>query len=252
MTEFARYQTPITVAQPRLFALELRRFQTPVAMPTTPPVFGAFSPGPGAVSRTDAIQVSVTESDDFAKIFVWAIQGDGTTVMIYNNATFAADFAAGSSIVGTTTRTITIQRNAPGWTADYTLYAFASDVYGNSAEASAAYTLTDPPSPGTTPPTVTLIAPADTSRIRRSSTTPIVVEVTDLDEGVAAVFVWVEYDQGRTEVVRGAQGFVSFFAGSSVETITNGLRFSIRRSGGWPSATVRLHFDPVDRAGNTG
>lgn len=250
MTTLDRAQTSAPSPQPRAVAFELTRHQSPVVAP--PPTFGAWSPVAGAVSRLAAIQVSVTDPNGFSQLVIWAMRPDGTGVSIYAGA-FSTDFDAGSSIVGTTTKTITIAHDAPGWTTDYTLYALAQGTLGTTAQSSSAYTLTDPPPPpvpDTTPPTVTLISPPAGSQILPAA--PIVIEVTDAT-GLSAVVAWAEYG-GVTfpaEVIHDGVDFKYAFGTSTRIAIAGGYRYTVRRRAGWPSGRVDIKFRPVDDKGNT-
>lgn len=215
------------------------------------PTIGTWSPSAGALSRTDDVSFAVTCADGFASILVWAVLADGTTVMVYDGASLGAQVNAGSSITGTSTsKTITVVCDSPGWTDDYTLHVRATSTLGLTATATQAYTLTDAPAPSTpdtTAPTVTLVAPLGGELAR---TDPVVVDVTD-DVAFAAVFVWVVYPNGTTDVVYDGTNFTASYVGASKqESITDGYRYTLRRAGGWPYApTVRVA--PIDSSGNT-
>lgn len=100
----------------------------------------------------------------------------------------------------------------------------------------------------TTAPDVALVTPADGSAMARAA--PVVIEVTDAS-ALAAIFAWVVYPNGNTEVAYDGEAFTAAFAGSSTRvSISGGYRYTLRRAGGWPAApTIRVR--PVDVAGNT-
>lgn len=216
--------------------------------PPAAPTFGSFSPAAGSVARADNVDFTVTDAEGFSKIVVWAVLGDGSTVMVYTGAAFGAQVDAASSVSGTTTRSFSITYDGDGWEDDYTLHVLAIDANGLSATTSSAYTLSDPPAPpDATEPTVALVSPAEDSEITR--TTPVVVDVTDAG-GLAAVFVWVTYEGRAPDIVHDSESFADLFASSTRASITNGYRYTLRRTGGWPAApTVRVR--PVDASGNT-
>lgn len=212
------------------------------------PTFGSFSPVAGAVARAAAVSFSVTDPDAFAAITVWAVLGDGSTVVVYDGASFGTLVDAGSSVGGTTTKSFVVAYDGAGWPDDYTLHVRAVDSLGASATTSSTYTLSDPPAPADpTAPEVELVSPAADSAITRS--TPIVIDVTDAS-AFAAIFVWVVYLNGDEEVAHNGTTFAARYAHGSLRTdIAGGFRYTLRRAGGWPLApTVRIL--PVDTFGN--
>jgi hypothetical protein len=215
---------------------------------TTDPVIENFDPADASsIVRADTIAVDVSDETALESVVITAELADGTVLAAYSGGAFVGAFAAGSTLVGDT---YTIEYDAPGWpSSSVTIHVSAVDTSGNSATASASYTVTDPPAPADTDePTVTLVSPAEDSEITRA--TAIVIDVTDASS-FAAIFVWVVYPNGSTDVVHDGEGFAVPFAGSSTRTsISGGYRYTLRRAGGWPAApTVRVR--PVDTAGNT-
>lgn len=213
----------------------------------TPPTIGTWTPASGNNhTRTQTIAVTVTDDTALEQVVITAELADGTVLAVYDGTTFVGAFAAGSTLVG---NVYTIAYDAPGWpSASVEVHVLAVDTSGNSAAGSASYTITNPPAPpDAAAPTVALVSPADGSAIAR--TTPIVVDVTDAS-AFAAIFVWVVYPNGSTDVVHDGEGFAAAFGTSTRAGISGGYRYTLRRAGGWPAApTVRVR--PVDAAGNT-
>jgi hypothetical protein len=216
----------------------------------TGPSFGGFSPPAGVVARADGIEFTVTDPDGFAAINVWAVLGDGSTVVVYDGSSFGAPVDAGSSVSGTTTKSFSVVYDGDGWPDDYILYVRAVDSLGVSAITSAAYTLSDPPPPlDITPPIVANFVPAPATTIARGGA--IEFDVTD-DIGLALIDIKVLYTNGDKEVAFDEEGFSSRFAAKSTKTaITGGWHFKLIRTGGWPAApTIKVR--PIDGGLNQG
>ena len=100
------------------------------------------------------------------------------------------------------------------------------------------------------PPVVSNRTPTPGSRLS-SIHSPVGFDVTDLS-GLGPVFVKIAYPSGLWEVAYMADTFSPFFSSqSSAVAIANGLRFSLRRLGGWrENPTVSVH--PIDLDGNLG
>jgi hypothetical protein len=250
----AQLSVPPPTRFARTAASERDRHQMAGMPPETqPPVFGAFSPVAGAVSRAAAVGFTVTDPDGFSSIFVWAVLADGSTVVVYDGSAFGPEVNAASTVGGTTTKSFSITYDGAGWPDDYTLHARAVDAMGASATTSAAYTITDPPAapeaPDTTAPTVTLVSPADGSRIGRYR--ELVIDVTDTQPFTA--ILWITYPGSTPDdlVYVGGWGFAKRYAvNSTVATIGGGYRYTLRREGGWP-AHPTVYVKPFDASGNT-
>jgi hypothetical protein len=107
----------------------------------------------------------------------------------------------------------------------------------------------------TTPPTVTYVNPLPGSQIRSDSI--ITIDVTDNSGGFATIQLRVQYRSAvpalPTETIYSGDSageFEVFYKGSTVSSITDGLRFVIDRDEGWPS-TPTFVASPVDSSGNT-
>ena len=99
--------------------------------------------------------------------------------------------------------------------------------------------------PDTIPPVITVISPLPGATI--TPTTQIVVDVTDL-RGFVAVWLWVHVG-GDWEVIW-ADNFGPRYSESSRVAITNGYRYTLRRSGaGWYTSPT-FHAVAVDIGGN--
>lgn len=100
-------------------------------------------------------------------------------------------------------------------------------------------------------PLVTLISPADLS-VPLGALTPIVIDVKDNLGQIAQVIVVLEFaNSAVSEVVFDGTNFTaSYINGSSRSNVTNGFRFSILRTGGWPGSPITLRVFAADASGN--
>lgn len=111
---------------------------------------------------------------------------------------------------------------------------------------------TTPPDPGdTTPPTVTFVSPLSGTLI--DITDSLIFDVTDDSGSLGRVLVVVvDSATAEQELAFDGSAFTARFLALSTQTaITNGYRFSLRRTGGWPAGsnlTVRVFA--VDPSGN--
>lgn len=217
-----------------------------VTDPPAPPSFGSFSPAAGSITRATNVDFTVTSPEDFEKIVVWAVLGDGSTVMVYTGAAFGPEVDAASSVSGTTTRSFSVTHDGAGWPDDYTLHVLAVDSRGVSATASSAYTLTDPPAA----PVVGNFSPTDGDTTTRTGT--ITIDVTD-DEGrtaIALVSISATLSDGSVRTVYNGAGFEADFSASSRSDITDGYRYTIAHaSPGWPSETLAFRVVAMDTQG---
>ena len=102
---------------------------------------------------------------------------------------------------------------------------------------------------GSTPPTVTFIDPLPDEPIRRQQA--IVFDITDVDGDISLVCISVEFEElGVTELAaRGLFNPTDVYDLSTSSAITDGLRITLRRNGGW-IATPRILVDVADAGGN--
>lgn len=220
------------------------------------PVIGSFSPSAGSVARADNVDFTVTCPDGFSKIVVYADLADGSTVMVYTGSGFGGQVNAASTVSGTTTQSFSITYDGDGWTDDYTLRVIATSSLGLTSTASSAYTLSDAPEPvvpDTTAPEVSFTLP-DMTTIQKNDAVP--VDVTD-NTGLALVWITAQYASGQREVIYeppepGQNGYSPLFVSKSTkQAISGGQRFTLRRTGGWPS-TPTIRVRPYDSALNEG
>jgi len=100
-------------------------------------------------------------------------------------------------------------------------------------------------SPDVTVPVVMPVSPSPGANI--TPTTPVVFDVTD-EVGLAHVEVRVALNSVYESVYDGS-GFLGWYTASSMETISGGKRFTVTRTGGWPSSPT-FSVTPVDTSGN--
>lgn len=77
-------------------------------------------------------------------------------------------------------------------------------------------------------------------------------EVTDNSGVVATELVTASFPAGVGELIWNGAFATTYVRGSRREPIENGYRFHLRRTGGWPSSSVRLNVTATDVAGNVG
>lgn len=140
-----------------------------------------------------------------------------------------------------------------GWPSDYyVIRAIAGDELGAGANVpfSAEITVTDPPPPlDEIAPEVGNVSPTPGTPIE--ATTPISFDVTDDSGAFRRVLVAVIMGgSGVPELAYDGDAFLGpYVASSSRVVIPDGFRFTLQRSGGWPSSpTVRVF--PIDLGGN--
>lgn len=100
----------------------------------------------------------------------------------------------------------------------------------------------------TTPPTVSVVSPAEGTPLRPTDT--VVFDVDDDGGPTALRHIEVRAPQGgAVETIWNGTQFVAPYTGSSrVETAT-GYRFTVQRTGGWTQA-LALEVDAIDTSGN--
>ena len=109
----------------------------------------------------------------------------------------------------------------------------------------------NPPAPpaDVTAPVVTLVSPLDG---QVEPTTAVVFDVTEESTaGLCDVFVYAVFAaSGDVEVIHDGDAFTARYLGQSARpAITGGFRYTVRRTGGWPS-NPRIRVKAIDRAGN--
>jgi len=78
-------------------------------------------------------------------------------------------------------------------------------------------------------------------------------DVTDDTSEFTIIFVIASFPDGSCECVWDGDSFrPRYLAGSSRVPIECGFRFTIRRTGGWPSASILVETTAIDRGCNVG
>jgi hypothetical protein len=100
-----------------------------------------------------------------------------------------------------------------------------------------------------TPPVVNNFDPAPGFILNQND--PVSFDVTD-DSGTFTriiIAVWFK-ETGIQEIIHDGDVFTGYYSATSVRNIiSNGFRYSVSRTGGWPHAPTIRAF-PVDAAGN--
>lgn len=96
-------------------------------------------------------------------------------------------------------------------------------------------------------PVLSVVSPAAGGVLAANAS--VVVDVTD-DVGLAFVELTVTYAGGATEVIARDADFRSPYTGSRA-AITDGYRYTVTRSGGWPEGRPRFEAVAVDVGGGT-
>jgi hypothetical protein len=103
----------------------------------------------------------------------------------------------------------------------------------------------------TSGPVITNVTPAAGSQLA-STRTPVTFDVTDVDPGVQLVVVKLAYQGSSLDHVvwDGSIFRTAWAARSTVETITDGFRFSILPAAGWTRNISQIDVTAIDGAGN--
>lgn len=106
----------------------------------------------------------------------------------------------------------------------------------------------EPVIPDVTDPVVHNFVPAVGSYI--SSSQPISFDVTDDSGKFRRIIVHVAFADGTEEVAHNGESFRGYYSTTSTRVlITNGWRYTVMRSGGWPS-TPTFNVFAIDVEGN--
>lgn len=132
--------------------------------------------------------------------------------------------------------------------------AAAYDVHTTVYEESVPSTLIPSTGGDETPPVVTYVTPQPNVPIRSNS--QITIDVTDDSGDFAGIQLRVKFPTARpkrpTETIHGGDTtgvFEPFYENCEVIPITDGFRFVLSRTGGWP-ASPTFTASPVDSSGN--
>lgn len=207
---------------------------------TTDPVISAFTPASGSsIARADSVAVDVTDETSLGPVTISAEFADGTVLTVYQGGAFVGPFAAGSSQSGDTW---TIEHDAPGWpSSTVDIYVLAVDGAGNTATATASFTVSDPPAA----PSFGSFSPAAGSVARADN---VDFTVTSAD-GFSEIVVWAVLAGGTTVMVYDGSAFGPEVNGASSVSGTTTRSFSITHDGdGWED-DYTLHVLAVDSRG---
>jgi hypothetical protein len=213
---------------------------------TTPPTFSAFSPAAGAISPTQAISITASDTVELKRVTAWADYADRSEAIFVNGAfTSGYDAASTNTPSGSpvTSRALSIVRDGQ-WLGAFTLRLEAIDAFGNVATTSAAYTLNASVGPVIGAPT-----PANASAIARTGS--VSIPITD-NVGISRVLCSVSYNSSPSrEDVYDTTGFSSLYdAFSSLSGSATSKTLVVRRNGlGWlDSPTIKVTV--LDTDGN--
>jgi len=222
-----------------------------VTNPPGAPTVGTFSPADSSsISKTTAATFHVTDETLLLRAVVYATHSTGLVELVHDGSAFKAPYAVGStrsSISGGYAFAVSRTGNWPA--AGLVLTIIASDAQGNETTGTYTLTITDAPAVDAEGPVVSNITPAAGSAL--AATTALGFDVTD-DSGLfRRITVALSFGSGRPdETVYDSRGFRPYYsAGSTVTSIEGGLRFSVKRTGGWPAAPS-IYIDPIDLSGN--
>jgi len=222
-----------------------------VTNPPGAPTVGTFSPADSSsISKTTAATFHVTDETLLLRAVVYATHSTGLVELVHDGSAFKAPYAVGStrsSISGGYAFSVSRTGNWPA--AGLVLTIIASDAQGNETTGTYTLTITDAPTVDAEGPVVSNITPAAGSAL--AATTALGFDVTD-DSGLfRRITVSLSFGSGRPdETVYDSRGFRPYYsAGSTVTSIEGGLRFSVKRTGGWPAAPS-IYIDPIDLSGN--
>lgn len=172
------------------------------------PTIGPFTPADGSeIRRFGTVSFNVTD-DGLEHVVISAKFPAGREwETVHDGADFSPQYSAGSTRLPISGGYSYVLKRAEGWPSSPTIYVRAYDTPDNNVEI----TLTQSGS----------LEDEDS----------VVVEVTDPDElqPVTLVAKWPD----RWETVYDGVQFAPMYRGSEREDITDGYRFTVRRTGGW-------------------
>lgn len=217
------------------------------------PVITNFDPVSGSsIIPSATVELDVTDDRGLALVTILADYTSGLSEQVWNGSSFVDEYASESTNDPITDGAhFTLARDGDGWLEDFTLRVQAVDGSGNVTSANVPYLVPDGvgiDAHETIVPVVTIVSPPPGNI---SPDTAFVVEVTDNSGEFNIVVLDVTYPDGRSEAIYDGVDFKPFYRPrSSVQTIPNGFRFSIRRTGGWP-ASPSFRIDPRDPSNNS-
>lgn len=219
--------------------------------PASAPYVDSFSPADGSsISKTTPVAFDVHDDTELGAVHVYVTYGSGAVELLYDGTDFLGGYAATCSTSGIGDGLSFDLGPASQWQdADtvFTIVAYAAS--GATSTTTYSLTVTDPPAVDTSAPVVSNPYPALGTKI--SADQEIGVDVTD-DGPFRRVLLLVEYSDMPDEVAYDGAVFRPWYSSESSATgITGGLRFRVKRFGGWPSRP-RLKVIPIDRAGREG
>lgn len=127
---------------------------------------------------------------------------------------------------------------------------YAASFYKVSLRVFAPYVdITAAPTPDTTPPVIEHFVPPLGATL--SAQQSITFDATDDSGRFRRVLVHAVFSDGVVEVVHDGDGFRGYYQGSSSRVmIANGYRYTVLRTGGWPSSPATFNVFAIDASGN--
>lgn len=222
-----------------------------VTNPPAAPTVDNFDPADeSSIAKTASVSFEVHDETGLLRVVVYATHSTGLVELVHDGSAFQAPYDDASTRSAISDGYGFELARTGGWpAAGLVLTVIATDGQANVTTATYTLTITDAPAVDTGSPSISNVTPAPGSPL--TPTSALGFDVTD-DSGLfRRITVSVSYANGRPdEVVYDRRGFRPYYsAGSSVVSIEGGLRFSVRRAGGWPAAP-HLYVDPIDMSGN--
>lgn len=201
------------------------------AADTAAPTMAANTPSNGATltTTTQDVSVDVTDASTISRIILKASYSDGgVEEVVYDGAAYATGYSGSTSSISGGTR-FTFHRTA-GWRSTPTIKLQSRDSLNNEANfvSSLAYVF----SADTTAPTIAAHGPPNAGATLSTSTTDVVVDVTDSSTISKTILVASFGDGKPPELVFNGSAFVTGYSGST-SSITNGTRYTVHRTAGW-------------------
>lgn len=215
---------------------------------TTAPVISAFTPAAGAISATQAITVSATDSATLARVIVSVdYSSPDRHELAFNGLASAAGYDGDYDAASTVTpiaggHTYSIVPDA-GWRGAFTLRVTAIDAGGNQTVSTQAYTMSASSQPATSN-----VSPTASSAI--AATQALGFRVSD-PTGLLMSLVYVQFASGQRELVWDGATFAAAYSTSTRTQIVAGKTYdyNIVRVPGWPSAPT-IVVKMIDTDGN--